>query len=137
MILAPSAPDRKTLRKFGLLMAGVCIFVFGTALPWVKGRHIPWWPWPVGAFFLVGVGLPKLLDFPYRTWMALGHILGWVNSRIILGIVYYLLVWPVGLMMRLAGKDPLRRRLDRASTSYRITYVSTPETVKQKMERPY
>ena len=51
--------------------------------------------------------------------MALGHGLGWVNSHIILGLVFLLLIQPMALLKRLSGFDPLRRRFETTEASYR------------------
>jgi len=48
--------------------------------------------------------------------VALGHVLGWINARIILGIVFFVVVMPIGLVMRLFGKDFLRMRPNRAGS---------------------
>ena len=61
---------------------------------------------------------PILLLYPYRAWMKLGHILGWVNSRIILGLVFLIVLQPIALIMRILGHDPLRTKKF-AQKSYR------------------
>jgi hypothetical protein len=52
--------------------------------------------------------------------MAIGHVLGWINTRIILGVIYYGLFTPMGLVMRMGRKDPLRRQYDEAVDTYRV-----------------
>ena len=47
---------------------------------------------------------------PYMAWIALGHTLGWVNSHIILGLVFIFVLQPIAYIMRITGYDPLRRR---------------------------
>jgi hypothetical protein len=54
----------------------------------------------------------------YVGWMTFAFALGWVNTRLILGIVFYLIFTPAGLVMRLLGKDPLVLRFDRQATTY-------------------
>jgi hypothetical protein len=54
---------------------------------------------------------PRSLTQVYRLWMSVGEVLGWINSRIILGALFYLLFTPLGLCMRLRGKDSMRRTL--------------------------
>lgn len=70
----------------------------------------------------------------YRRWMAIGHVLGWINTRIILGIMFYLLFLPVGLAMRLLGKDPMARSIDESIATYRVTHARPK---KDHVERPY
>jgi hypothetical protein len=97
-------------------------------LPWVfRGAPVRTWAL-VLAVLLVGFGLvwPAALRYPYRGWMALGHALGWINSRILLSLVFYLVVTPIGLAIRLFGRDPMRRGFDRKAQSYRIPREPRP-----------
>jgi hypothetical protein len=63
---------------------------------------------------------PRLLGGPFRAWMKLGHMLGWVNTRVILGVFFYALLTPTGLVMRLFRADPMRRKPDPGAGSYRL-----------------
>ena len=67
---------------------------------------------------ILGILRPGLLLYPYRAWMKLGHILGWVNSRIILGLVFFIVLQPIAFIMRILGHDPLRTKKF-AQESYR------------------
>ena len=60
----------------------------------------------------------------YRAWIKLGNILGWINSRIILGIMFYLLFVPIGLLLRLLGKGRIREMQRNQANTFR--QVSTP-----------
>jgi hypothetical protein len=128
-------PDKKALREFGLVTGAIVIGLFGLLFPWLLGRTLPYWPWIVGAI-LSGwaLVLPGSLSPVYRGWMALGHALGWVNTRIILAVVFYLVFLPAGLVMKLLGKDPLHRALDKSSTTYRVPQA---QPKKDHVERPY
>lgn len=130
-----ATPDRAELRKFAMLMAGMIGLVFGLLLPWLWGFGWPLWPWVVAALFVLWGRLwPGGLRPVFRLWMRFGLALGWVNSRIILGLVFYLLFTPVGLIMRLAGNDPMRRKLQADAPSYRIASTDPPP---EHLERPY
>ena len=59
---------------------------------------------------LVCATIPAAAKWFHKWWMTLAGILGYVNSRIILGALFYLLMTPVGLVLRLVGHDPLERR---------------------------
>ena len=125
--MADTVPD-KTLRSFGLLVGGIW-GVIGL-LPLVLRREPPRL-WALGLMaVLAGLGLvlPRALRHPYRWWMALGHALGWINSRILLSLVFYLLITPMGFVMRLFGRDPMHRRFDSGATSYRIGREKRPGT---------
>ncbi|MBU0751003.1 MAG: sxtJ [Gammaproteobacteria bacterium] len=123
------------LRNFALIMAGLVALFFGALLPWLWNWRFPAWPWYV-AIALVAGGLlaPLSLRIPYRLWMRLGHALGWVNTRLLLGIIFYLMITPMGLVMRLFGWDPMRRRLDAAAKTYKVK--SRPLS-RNEMETPY
>ncbi|MDX2457245.1 MAG: SxtJ family membrane protein [Gammaproteobacteria bacterium] len=128
-------PDKQELRKFGLVFAGMFILIFGLLLPWIWDKSSPMWPWIVAAVFVVTALLvPMVLGPVYQLWMKIGHVLGWINTRIILGIMFFFIFAPVALVLRLLGKDMLRRRLDTTATSYRIASEQLP---RDRMERPY
>ncbi len=127
--------DNSGLRKFGLMMAGIICLLFGLFFPWVFDYGIPNWPWIVGGVFATPALLfPAALKPVYHVWMKIGHALGWFNTRLILGIVFYLMVLPMGLIMRLFGKDPMARKLDQSTVSYRKKSARHP---KEQLEKPY
>ena len=126
---------RKELRSFGLIMSLMICLIFGLFLPWAFSWSQPIWPWIVaGSLTLVALLAPGLLEIPFGVWMKVGHVLGWINTRIILTIVFYLLITPMGLMARLFGYDPLRLKRNQSLQSYRVK-SSPPE--KGSMENPY
>ena len=55
--------------------------------------------------------MPRLLLYPYKAWMKLGLILGWLNSRLILGLVFILVLQPIAFIMRISGYDPLKLKI--------------------------
>ncbi len=128
-------PDKQELRKFGLVFAGMFILIFGLLLPWIWDKSSPMWPWIVAAVFVAAALLvPMALGPVYRLWMKIGHVLGWINTRIILGVMFFVIFAPVALLLRLLGKDMLKQRLDASATSYRIASEQLP---RDRMERPY
>ena len=127
-------PDRRELRNFGLTTGGIVAGLFGLLLPWLLSRPFPLWPWVV-AGMLGGLALlfPSGLGPIYRVWMKFGHVMGAINTRLILGVMFYLVVTPIGFAMRLFAWDPLRRR--RADgPSYRVQSHAKPP---QQMEKPF
>jgi hypothetical protein len=74
------------------------------------------------ALGFLGISLlaPALLGPLNRLWLKFGALLHSITSPIILGIMFYLVILPIGLIMRLLGKDLLRLGFDRTSSSYWI-----------------
>ena len=103
--------SKKQLREFGLLIGFGFPLLIGLLLPAITGHGFRAWTLWVGIPGLIlGQTIPRLLHYPYKGWMALGHALGWVNSHIILGLVFIFVLLPIAFIMRLTGYDPLRRR---------------------------
>ena len=102
---------KKTLREFGFLIGITFPFLIGWALPLMAGHPFRSWTLWLGIISLIlAILKPELLLYPYRAWMKLGHILGWVNSRIILGLIFLIVLQPIALIMRIIGHDPLRTK---------------------------
>jgi saxitoxin biosynthesis operon SxtJ-like protein len=75
--------------------------------------------WVVGASAgLTGLIRPSLVRLLYVTWMGVTYPIGFVVSNLLLAMVFYLVITPVGLLMRLGGRDPMTRRFDRSAGSY-------------------
>jgi len=111
--------SKKQLREFGLLIGFGFPILIGFLLPAVAGHGFRAWTLWVGVPGLIlGLTAPRLLHYPYKSWMALGHALGWINSHIILGLVFILVLQPVAYIMRVTGYDPLRIRR-KGETTYR------------------
>lgn len=124
MLISEATP--KQLRFFGLLVGGV--FSIIGAWPLASRREDPrTWALTVAVLLILpALVYPKSLIWPYRVWMAIGHVLAYINTRIILGIIFYLLFFPVGFVMRLFGWDPLRRRKEQESDTYRLVREPRP-----------
>ena len=103
--------SKKQLREFGLLIGFGFPILIGWFLPSIFGHEFRAWTLWVGFIgLIIGLTSPRLLYYPYKFWMKLGLILGWVNSRIILGLVYIIVLLPIAFVMRLIGYDPLRTK---------------------------
>jgi Saxitoxin biosynthesis operon protein SxtJ len=133
---APATPaDRKQLREFGLVFAAGLVVMFGLLLPWLAGRPLPLWPWIAAAVFLtLALVAPTVLGPLNALWLKVGHALGWINTRIILGVIYFVVFIPAGLLLRTLHRDPMHREFDTSAASYRVP--STAVSGKQ-MERPF
>jgi hypothetical protein len=128
-------PTTKTLREFGFLVGGIGAGLFGAALPLLKGHALPWQPWLIGSILAaLGLVLPQSLAPFYGLWMKLGLMLGWINIRIILSIVFFVIVTPMGLLMKLLNRDTMNRQWELQRSTYRIP--SRDRAITQ-MEKPY
>lgn len=104
--MVQSAVESKQLRSCGLIVGG--IFALLGLWPVVRGPRL-WALLLAGVLTVLAFALPRSLRQVYRLWMALGHVLGWLNTRALLGVAFYGLFVPIGLGMRMLGKDPMRR----------------------------
>jgi hypothetical protein len=110
-------PTVRDLRQFGLMMSGF-LLLLTAARYW---RHHHWSAWLIGLaalFAIAGVALPRQLRPIYTGWTRFGRTMGWINSRVLLTIIFLVFVVPVGLLRRVFGGDPLERKLDRSAKSY-------------------
>lgn len=114
------APGQRELRSFGLAMAVAFPAVFGLLLPWIFSARWPLWPWLLAAVFSgLALAAPARLGLVYRYWMRMAAVLGWVNTRILLFLIFCILFVPIGLARRLVAPDPMARRVDRRLPTYR------------------
>lgn len=123
------------LRTFGLLFGGLVAAVFGAILPFLFSFEYRAWPWFTGAVFSLWAILhPASLKLVYRGWMHFALVLGFVNTRLIMFILFYGMFLPFGAVMRLFGWDAMHRKLSDTAESYRIP--SRPAR-KDHMNHPY
>jgi len=109
--------SKKILREFGILIGfGFPIFL-GWLVPTLTGHQFRIWTlWVSAIGFIFGLLAPRILYLPYLLWLKLGYILGWINSRIILGLIFIFVLIPIGLVMKFFGYDPLKIRSPRNIT---------------------
>ena len=100
--------------------------VFGT-IHFLKHHQTAYkWFFSVSAVSLIfGIFFPMKLKPVFKVFTKVAHAIGWVNTRIILTVVYYAILTPIGLVMRIFGKDILDAKLDRNAKSYWITRKQT------------
>jgi saxitoxin biosynthesis operon SxtJ-like protein len=106
-------------RSFGLVFAG--FFAVLTLHSWWRaGRAWPIYLAIAAVFLTAALARPSLLRGLNRAWTKLGSILGAIVTPIVMGLLFFLVVTPIGLLIRLFGKDTLRRRGPRQGDSYWI-----------------
>ena len=123
------------LRKFGISTGAIVAVLFGLVIPWIWDLNYPHWPWVI-LLVLGGLGLivPNSLRIVHRLWMRFALLISKVTTPIILGVVFFLLFVPIGLIIRVFGRDPLARRLDENADTYRVVNGSEPIDT---LEKPY
>jgi len=106
-------------RAFGVVFA--VVFALVSLWPLLDGLPIRLWALVVsGAFLLAALLKPRILSPLNRLWFRFGLVLHKIVNPLVMGLLFFLTVTPIALIMRLVGKDPLRRNFDSEATSYWI-----------------
>lgn len=129
--------DTKAMRSFALSMSIIFPLVFMLLLPWLFSRSFPIWPVAVPALLMtLYVVYPKAIYYPYYCWMIIASMLGWFNTKLILGLVFFLVITPIGIVMKLLGKLQYKSQVIENSN-----WVKTPHTDarkdKKRLEEPF
>jgi hypothetical protein len=109
----------RELRQFGITIAAALCLIGG----WLWWKESPWYGYLVAAaaaLLAAALLMPRLLKPFQRCWMVLGLCMGLVVTGVLMTVLFYLVVTPLGLLMRLRGRDPLKRSFDRDAESYWI-----------------
>ena len=121
-------PPERELRQF----AGIWFPAFFLVIGLIAGYKFGLWSivlpvWAVVAVVaFVGIVRPKLVRPIYLGWMYAAYPIGWTVSHVVLGITWYLVITPIGLIMRMTGRDPMHRRIDKQAASYWIERGEAP-----------
>ena len=110
MTRRPQPDLNREARKSSLVVAAVFLAIAA----WNLYKERTGISYPAGAIggllAFIGVAVPPAARVFHRGWMKFAHVLGWINSRILLGAMFYLVMTPIGWIVRLTGGDPLNRR---------------------------
>ena len=105
------AKNKNQLRDFGLIIGISFPILIGFIFPYFFGHQFRYWTLLIGLpLIIIALIAPKNLNFFYDRWIQIGNLLGFVNSKIILALIFILLVQPISLIMKIFGYDPLRRK---------------------------
>ena len=126
--------EPKKVLQFGWILS-LLLFVIGV-IAYFRGHRHCWIEWELSAIVAVLTFFKKsALFYVYRAWMLVAGAISWVLLRVILGILYYLMISPVAVVMRLSGKDVLDQKIDRNRATY---WKKRNRTVaKEQYERLY
>jgi len=129
---------KSDLRKFGFIMGGMIALMFGLIFPWIFDKTSENWPiWPfivMAVFFVLAIAIPEILRSVNHYWLKIGNVLGFINSRIILGAMFYLMIFPIGMILKVLGKDSMHRKLEDNAKTYRII---TKVREKDHLKKPF
>ena len=116
-LIMKSNISKKNLKEFGLLVGFGLPILIGLVIPAISGHSFRIWTLFIGLpLIFLAILMPNSLLYFYKAWMRLGDILGWFNSRLILGLVFIVVLQPIALIMKIMGHDPLRlKRMDQKS----------------------
>ena len=124
--------DRESPATSKLLAALVPLASF--ALYAALWQGISAWPVAIAVWCLAGLAALAVLISPsvgasiYTAWMVGFQPIGWTVSHLLLAVIYYGVITPIGLLMRLFGRDPLQRRFDRSASTYWIQRKQSTDT---------
>ena len=120
--------ETKQLRSFGLIVGGIFALIGVWPALW-RGQPLRLWSLILGgALIALALVWPRSLAQVYRLWMTVDEVLGWINTRLILGVVFYGIFTPLGLLMRLRGQDPMRHTLAPEVDAYRVVRRPRPSS---------
>jgi len=120
----------KDIINFGLLIGGIVALIGIVTLFYGKPYFMYLIP---GGMVIMAVGFitPKLLTPIYFFWMALSVVLGYISTRVILFLLYYLIILPIGLLFKMMKKDLLDTKFEQEAISY---WIERPKTTYEKEE---
>jgi hypothetical protein len=121
-------PTTREIRQFALLWLPAFCFLMGG---WLGYRHAAWSAAAALAgcgvlSIVVGIWRPRWMRFVLIGWMWAVFPIGWSVSHLLMASIYFLVLTPIGWIMRLAGRDPLSRKFDRQAETY---WTPRPEDV--------
>ena len=117
-------------KSFGILF--FIVFLIIGAWPVIESGSVRIWAMVISSIFLIlGILNSKLLTPLKKGWIKLGELLGKIISPFVMGIIYFFVITPIGILMRLAGKDLLNMKYNK-NKSYWIKRVKNLGTMKRQ-----
>ena len=106
--------SKERYRNFGYLLSGVCIYLAILN----RDLHLPYWSLAGLILIVIATLYPHIFKMTYRYWMLLAVSLGWLVSRLILILVFFIVITPIAIYLRLAKKDILDLETSTTAKSY-------------------
>lgn len=127
--------EKSDIRKFGITI-GLFLMILGGYLFW-RGRNAFEILLVSGiALCVLGLAIPIVLKPIYWIWMVLAVILGWIMTRVILSLLFYIVITPIGLLSRLSGNRFLDLKWDKSKDTY-WNYRATKQMINEDYERQF
>ena len=108
---------KKDLRQFGLTVGGV-LLIIGAVLYYFEKSSALYFIIIGGVLFLFAIIYPKVLKPLNKVWMGLAIVLGFIMSRIILTVLFYLVLTPISLLAKIFGKKFMNLKYDESAETY-------------------
>ena len=122
--------DKSDWKKFGITM-GIILTIIGSYLLWKKNNYFEYFFFVAAVFFILGLILPAALKYVYKAWMSLAVVMGFIMTRVIMVIIFYLIVTPIGLIASITGKEFLDMKIDQNAKSY---WLARDKSIKVKAD---
>lgn len=114
-------------------------------IPCAIGAHLLYWRGSVYGYVWLGSGIalfisrfiPPLFRFIFSKWVAFSIIIGYFISRILLTLIFFIVITPTGLIMKLLGKDPMDRKLDPQAPTYWVKHETPAECTVERYEKQF
>ena len=126
---------KKELRKFGITV-GIILLIIAGFLFWKEKESFRLLLAVSTILIVLGILTPVVLKPIYQGWMIFATILGWVMTRVILSLLFYVILTPIGLILRLFGKQFLELRWDKSQTTY-WNNRGNEQAVKENYEKQF
>lgn len=121
-------------RKFGVTLS--IVFIIISLIIFLKRGHLnAWLLWASALICVFALFLPKALAPIYKVWIKITSFIGKVISCVVLGVFFYFVIVPVGLLMKVFSKDPLHKKFDKNADTYwlrRDTKLADPKRIEKQ-----
>ncbi|WPE17777.1 SxtJ family membrane protein [Candidatus Thioglobus autotrophicus] len=125
------ATEQGSEKSFGIVFS--VVFLIVALYPLINSRDFHLWALIVsGIFLLLALLAPRALSSPNKLWFKFGLLLGSIIAPIVMALVYFVTVLPIGLIMHLLGKDLLKQKLDKNAKSYWIERIEPIGSMKNQ-----
>jgi len=127
--------NKSDLQKFGITI-GVILLIISGFLYWKGNESFQLFLIIGTILFVLGITIPDVLKPIYWVWMIFATILGWIMTRLILSLLFYVIITPIGLIPRLFGKQFLELKWNKTDSTY-WHYRSKGVFEKEKYEKQF